>query len=148
MSDRIPITNESVIEELRRAEVRPSTSRIHVLKYLLAERNHPTIDQIYRDLLEILPGLSRTSVYNTVSTLSHAGLVRPLSLEGSEMRYDAFTEDHGHFKCEACGKIFDIDADISGATAKGLDGFTVNRRDLFLWGLCPDCAKHAKTKQS
>jgi Fe2+ or Zn2+ uptake regulation protein len=134
------VTNESVMESLKSADVRPSTARVHVLKYLLENRNHPTIDQIYKELLKILPGLSKTSVYNSVDTLSSAGLVRPLSLEGSEMRYDAFVEDHGHFKCESCGEIFDIGINIP-APADELKGFTVNRRDLFLWGMCPKCAK-------
>jgi Fe2+ or Zn2+ uptake regulation protein len=108
---------------------------------LLTERNHPTIDCIYQALRETLPGLSRTSVYNTIGTLSQAGLVRSVSLEGSEMRYDAFTEDHGHFKCERCGAVYDIDVKFPGNAAKGLDGFTVTRRDFFLWGICPACAK-------
>ncbi|GHU61838.1 transcriptional repressor [Clostridia bacterium] len=139
MSEFVGITTENVIEDLRRADVRPSTARIHVLRYLLTKRNHPTIDCIYQALKPTLPGLSRTSVYNTIGMLSRAGLVRPLSLEGSEMRYDAFTEDHGHFKCESCGEIYDIDVTIPGDAVKDLDGFTVTRRDLFLWGTCPKC---------
>ncbi|MDR3305317.1 MAG: transcriptional repressor [Clostridiales Family XIII bacterium] len=135
------ISNEYLTEALRGAEVRPSTARVHVLKYLLEQRNHPTIDQIYRALRETLPSLSRTSVYNTVGALQQAGLVRALTMEGNEMRYDAFTEDHGHFKCERCGAILDFDADLSAIGAAGIKGSVVTKRDVLLWGLCPACAK-------
>jgi Fe2+ or Zn2+ uptake regulation protein len=140
------IENDEIMEDLRKADIRPSTARVHVLKYLMENRNHPTVDQIYRSLLETLPGLSRTSVYNTIGVLEGAGLVRPLTMDGSEMRYDAFTEDHAHFKCEECGTIFDIDVDIAGYSSKDLAGFMVRRFDSLFWGLCPHCAKqHAQS---
>jgi Fe2+ or Zn2+ uptake regulation protein len=115
--------------------------RIHVLKYLKEHRNHPTVDHIYRSLLDTLPGLSRTSVYNTVGALADAGLVRTLIMEGGETRYDAFTENHAHFRCERCGEIFDVDMNPPDLVSNDLSGFTVNRLDLLFWGLCPKCAK-------
>jgi Fe2+ or Zn2+ uptake regulation protein len=139
--------HRDIMGDLRRADVRPSTARVHVLKYLREHRNHPTVDRIYRSLLATLPGLSRTSVYNTLGVLTEARLVRPLSMEAGETRYDASTEDHGHFQCERCGAIFDIEMDAPRAVADGLRGFTVNRRDFLLWGLCPECASSAKVQR-
>jgi hypothetical protein len=53
--------------------------------------------------------------------------------------------DHGHFKCESCGEVFDIEMEITGPAAGELQGFTVHRTDLLLWGTCPACAKKAKS---
>ena len=128
-----------MLATLTGAMVRPSTARFHVLKYLLERRNHPTIDMIYKELVPILPGLSKTSVYNTIGTLENAGLVRALTLEGTEMRYDAFTEDHAHFKCESCGAIYDIQGKIPALPQSALQGFRITHQDLFLRGYCPDC---------
>jgi Fe2+ or Zn2+ uptake regulation protein len=133
------INNDSIIEELRGAGVRASSARVTILRYLLEERNHPTADRIYTDVTGILPGLSRTSVYNTLATLTAAGLVRPLTTEGSEMRYDAMTEDHGHFKCERCGMVYDIPVDMDSVRVRGLKGYTVSQRDVILRGICPHC---------
>jgi Fur family peroxide stress response transcriptional regulator len=135
------INNNMITEELREAGVRASSARVMILKYLLEERNHPTADRIYMDVTDHLPGLSRTSVYNTLATLQEAGLVRPLTIDGNEMRYDATVEDHGHFKCEACGKVYDVDADMSGIRVRGIRGFSVSQRDLLLRGQCPLCAR-------
>ncbi|MDR0519231.1 MAG: transcriptional repressor [Clostridiales Family XIII bacterium] len=135
------INNNTIAEELREAGVRASSARVMILKYLLKERNHPTADRIYTDITEHLPGLSRTSVYNTLATLQDAKLVRPLTIDGTEMRYDATVEDHGHFKCESCGKVYDISADMNGIKVSGIRGFRISQRDLILRGTCPHCAR-------
>ncbi|MDR3226034.1 MAG: transcriptional repressor [Clostridiales Family XIII bacterium] len=135
------IKNESIIEELQEAGIRASSARVTILKYLLEERNHPTADRIYSDVTERLPGLSRTSVYNTLATLTEAGLVRPLLTDGSEMRYDATVADHGHFKCDVCGRVFDLDVDMSGVKIRGMKGCAVSQRDVIIRGKCPQCRK-------
>jgi Fe2+ or Zn2+ uptake regulation protein len=117
------------------------------LRYLQEQRNHPTADQIYRNLRGDLPSLSRASVYNTLSVLEKTGLIRPLTINGVEMHYDAFVEDHGHFCCRRCGTIYDFEfsaePDFTGAC--GLDGFQIERRDFLIWGLCSNCAGCARS---
>jgi Fur family peroxide stress response transcriptional regulator len=132
-------SNEQLDRKIRDAGLRPSSARICVLRYLEKHRNHPTADCIYRALRPELPSLSRASVYNSLSALERAGLVRPLTMDGDELRYDATVEDHGHFCCEACGTIHDFDIARSDAAFR-LEGFLVKRRDVLVWGLCPGCS--------
>jgi Fe2+ or Zn2+ uptake regulation protein len=61
-------------------------------------------------------------------------------MDGDELRYDASVEDHGHFCCDTCGAIYDFAIAQKDATFE-LEGFTVSRKDLFVRGLCPDCAE-------
>ncbi|MDR2771373.1 MAG: transcriptional repressor [Clostridiales Family XIII bacterium] len=135
-------SNEQLERRIRDAGLRPSSARIHVLRYLEKHRNHPTADLIYKALRPDLPSLSRASVYNSLSALARSGLVRPLTMDGDELRYDAFVEDHGHFCCERCGAICDFELPPSEAALK-LDGFVVNRKDLLVFGFCPSCAKES-----
>jgi Fur family peroxide stress response transcriptional regulator len=109
-----------------------------MLKYLEQERNHPTPDTLFDALVGELPTLSRTSVYNTLNALEGAGLVRRVGIDDNQTRYDAFMPDHGHFKCLDCGKVFDFDTPVACPAPKG---FSVCRRDMFLWGQCPECLK-------
>jgi Fe2+ or Zn2+ uptake regulation protein len=126
---------------MRNAGLRPSSARIHVLRYLEKHRNHPTADRIYRALRPDLPSLSRASVYNSLAALERSGLVRPLTMNGDELRYDAHVEDHGHFCCERCGAIHDFPLASPDAAALCPDGCLARRRDVLVWGLCPGCAK-------
>jgi Fur family peroxide stress response transcriptional regulator len=133
-------SNEQLGRKIRDAGLRPSSARICVLRYLEKHRDHPSADRIYRALKPELPSLSRASVYNSLAALERAGLIRPLSMSGGELRYDASVEDHGHFCCEICGEIHDFDV-TRPDEAFGLEGFLVKRRDVLVWGVCPNCAE-------
>lgn len=127
--------------ELVRRGIRLSHPRLKVLEYLVKNRIHPTVDRIYTDLLPQLPSLSKTTVYNTLKLLQNAGLVRVLNLDETEARYDIAADAHGHFQCDACGRVFDFDADIDGIASQDLDGFLVAERTLQFKGRCPDCLR-------
>ena len=101
-------TFEDLRQELKTKNIGLSHQRLKVLEYLTQNRCHPTVDQIYTELQKDIPTLSKTTVYNTLRILAEAGLVKVISIEDKECRFDIDTEDHGHFKCESCGTIFDF----------------------------------------
>jgi hypothetical protein len=57
---------------LQSAGVKPSPQRVAILQWLIDNRCHPTVDEIYRALEQIYPTLSRTTVYNTMWLLAEA----------------------------------------------------------------------------
>lgn len=85
-----------------------------------------------------MPTLSRTTVYNVLSSLVDAGLTRTVFAQSGEQRYDASVEDHGHFKCTCCGKLYDFEVEVP-PVSESLPGFEVTHTDLFLTGICPEC---------
>jgi Fe2+ or Zn2+ uptake regulation protein len=125
--------------ELARRSIRPSHQRIKILEYLFQNRIHPTVDQIYHALHAEIQFLSRTTVYNTLNAFQKAGLVRVLSIEDNETRYDVMMEDHGHFKCERCGTITNFAIDIDAIPQDDLKGFQINDRNVYFKGICPVC---------
>jgi Fe2+ or Zn2+ uptake regulation protein len=141
MNPIIDCANEQLSQKLRKAGIRPSSARIHVLRYLEENRIHPTVDQIYKALRPHLPSLSRASVYNSLAVLEGNGLVRPLTMSGGELRYDAFVGDHGHFCCRRCGAIYDFDFTVPADGLQMPEGFQIERQDFLVWGVCADCAK-------
>ncbi|WP_312815110.1 Fur family transcriptional regulator [Sedimentibacter sp.] len=130
---------ESLIDELKNKKIRLSHQRLKVLEYLTTNYNHPTADQIYNGLHDEVPTLSKTTVYNTLNSLIDAGLVRAISIEDNEVRYDINTHNHGHFKCESCKNIFDFDIDIDSFEANQLYGFEINDKNVFFKGTCKSC---------
>lgn len=130
---------ETLSAELKRRNIRLSYQRIKVLEYLTKKQSHPTVDQIYCELLPEIPTLSKTTVYNTLNALVEADLVRVINIEDNETRYDILTENHGHFKCETCGMIYDFDIDISSFTTRGMEGFKVHAKNVYFKGVCPGC---------
>nr|WP_312577552.1 Fur family transcriptional regulator [Sedimentibacter sp.] len=132
---------EDLLNELKLKKVRLSHQRLKVLEYLVLNQCHPTVEQIYIGLHHDVPTLSKTTVYNTLNSLTDAGLVRVINIEDNETRYDIRTENHGHFKCESCKSIYDFDVDIDSINTHDLKGFTVKDKNVYFKGICPDCIK-------
>lgn len=125
--------------ELSKRNIRPSYQRIKVLEYLIHNQCHPTVDQIFTDLLSEMPTLSKSTIYNTLNTFLEAGLVKVLNIEENETRYDITTETHGHFKCEECGTISNFNINIDSFATEGLKGFKVIDKNVYFKGICPKC---------
>ncbi|MFS8541479.1 MAG: transcriptional repressor [Tissierellales bacterium] len=132
-------SNEEVIDYLKKHDIRPSNIRIKVLKFLLKNRIHPTVEDIYKSLIEEIPTLSKTSVYNTLNLFLEKGIVVGIALDQKELRYDINTNFHGHFKCNKCGIIYDFPIMISFPNKDQLEGFEITNRDVFFYGICKEC---------
>ncbi len=130
---------EELTKELKMKNIRLSHQRLKVLEYLTIHMDHPTVDQIYNGLHKEIPTLSKTTVYSTLSALADAGLVRIINIEDNEARYDIRVADHGHFKCESCGTIYDFQANIDSLTTVDLKRFDIKDKNLYFKGCCPTC---------
>lgn len=137
--NKLKFTFEELTQELKNKNIRLSHQRLKVLEYINNHRNHPTVEQIYTELHKEIPTLSKTTVYNTLNMLIDAKLVKPISIDDNEARYDIVTENHGHFKCESCGSIFDFDIDIDSLLSKDLKDFQISHKDIYFKGVCPKC---------
>lgn len=133
-----------VANELVQNHIKPSIHRIKVLGYLIDQKDHPTVDEIYVHLKKDCPTLSKATVYNAVSMFVNAGLVKALTIEGTEVRYDYTKPDHGHFKCEECGAIVDFDINISNLSFEGLDQCKILKKDVNFKGICSECLSNIK----
>ena len=131
---------------LRAASLRVTRPRLAVLG---AVHTHPhaDTDSIIRAVRHDLPDVSHQAVYDSLNTLTAAGLVRRIQPAGSVARYESRVGDnHHHLVCRQCGTIRDVDCAVGGApclTASDADGllrgFTIDEAEVIYWGLCPDC---------
>lgn len=94
---------------------------------------------IYNHLVKEIPTLSKTTVYNTLNLFIEKGLVRPLTIEDNEARYDTIISNHGHFKCQSCGEIYDFPVEIDDFVPDKLQGFEIADKNVYFKGLCPKC---------
>lgn len=128
-----------VTQRLLEKNIRPSLQRMAVYGYLLDNHTHPTADAIYSALSPSMPTLSKTTVYNTLRQFVECGLVQSVTIEDGELRYDADTSNHVHFKCVKCGGIYDVMEKIELPPEKIPQGFTVEKTQTNVWGKCSLC---------
>ena len=132
-------STETVKNILESKGVKPSFQRISVLKYILQENNHPSVDTIYKSLVPDIPTLSRTTVYNTLKLLSEKEVISALTINDSDLRYDFISEPHDHFQCKTCGKIYDIKAGANLSSLEVIDGHKIQEMQLHMKGTCKQC---------
>lgn len=135
---------EALKQALKEKGIGLSHQRLQVLDYLCRHLCHPTADEVYLALKRDMPTLSKTTVYNTLRLLAEAGLVKALSIEGNETRFDIRGREHGHFKCLSCGAIADVPLDMPALSPGFLSGWEVRETDVFFRGRCPACASGDK----
>lgn len=132
-------------EVLSEHGIRPSAQRIIIMDYLMKNRTHPTVDQIYQDLLPELPSLSKTTLYNTLKVFNDKNVALMLTIDERNVRFDGCVEPHAHFQCQCCGKVFDIMKEdlpeLNGVCKKSIGNLTINTTELSYRGICPDCKR-------
>ncbi|MCG8501075.1 MAG: transcriptional repressor [Firmicutes bacterium] len=139
-------TTKNTGSYLKEYDIKPSYQRIKIFEYLRNTKSHPTVDEIFKEIVQEIPTLSKTTVYNTLSLFIEKGIVTVITIEENETRYDADTSLHGHFKCKSCGKVYDFDIKVSKEDIGDLDGFEVDEKHLYFKGSCKACLKN-KLKQ-
>lgn len=133
------MTKQDLSDTLRRHGVSPTQQRIAVYDYLIRHRTHPTADTIYRALVREYPTFSRTTVYNSAKVLAKAGLIRIITIDADEQRFDAGMEDHGHFRCSECGAVMDFPVSEQAVASLSSGMFEAKTLDVYITGVCPQC---------
>ena len=133
------MTKKDLSFVLREHGIHPTQQRIAVLEYLLAHRTHPTADTLYRALVQDFPTFSRTTVYNTARALAKVGLIRIITIDADEQRFDAAMEQHGHFRCTDCGSIYDFPVSKQAVASLSPSPYVAETMEIYATGVCPHC---------
>ncbi|WP_404787692.1 Fur family transcriptional regulator [Altericista sp. CCNU0014] len=131
----------TVVERLKVKGLRVTPQRCAVYANLLSRTDHPTVEQLLRDLNQSFPISSQATVYSSLQALQDAGLVREVLLDEGVSRYDANVMPHHHFRCGSCGSIEDIDwSALSPLSLEGLrPGLKAEGYEVTVRGICERC---------
>jgi Fur family peroxide stress response transcriptional regulator len=117
---------------------------------LLGRDDHPTVDQLFDDVKDRIPGISRTTVYRTLETLADLGLARRTNHFGAYARFDANMEQHHHLVCILCNRVSDFqhpELSIGALPDVRGSGFVVSDYSIYFEGHCADCRKSARSQR-
>lgn len=130
---------DQILKILEEKGISPSFQRIKILEYLILNRTHPSVDEIFRDLAPEMLTLSKTTVYNTLKLFAEKGIVKVLGIEKDFARYDIDISPHSHFKCIKCEKIYDLKINNGDRDLKIEDGFEKIYSENYIYGICKSC---------
>ncbi len=103
------LDREHLQEALNKSGQKVTSQREAVFTVLLAERDHPTVDEVFNRAREVMPGLSLATVYNCLETFVGCGLVRQVNHERESTRYCPNLSPHAHFRDKETGRVHDIE---------------------------------------
>ena len=128
---------------------RKSKHRDTILRIIMNSSSHPGADWIYEQVRKEIPNISMGTVYRNLKLLVQTGEIKELDIPGSLSRFDSNHSDHSHFRCENCGRLFDLDESIDRAVEVRVakkTGFNIKRHYLEFIGLCLECQKQNTAK--
>ena len=96
---------DNAMKRLKENNVRITPQRQIILKYLIENDNHPTVETIFNVLDKTFPNLSMATVYNNLRLFKKLNLIIELPSVDSGYRYDFYDHPHLHAACDICNKI-------------------------------------------
>ena len=122
--------------------VRKSKQKEAIFKVVREATLHPTAEWVYERVKREIPNISLGTIYRNLKLLKHEGEIAELGLADTLSRFDGNPQNHYHFRCEQCGRIFDVGEPVNNESDVRLTqktGFKISHHRLEFHGLCKDC---------
>jgi Fur family peroxide stress response transcriptional regulator len=119
------------------------TPQRRLIYSLLAEKtSHPTVEAVHEAVLAVLPTVSLRTVYQALHDLDAMGEIGLVQVGDGPLRVDTRPDRHAHLRCTKCGRLHDVDVDLSGLVLpiEQQRGFAVEGAEVIFSGCCPMCA--------
>src|SRR3954454_1749910 len=130
-------------EHLRDRGLRVTAGRLAVLRAVEELGGYPDAGTIAATVRARLGTVSTQAVYDTLGTLTTAGLLRRIEPPGSPARYETRVGDnHHHLICRTCRRIADVDCAPGQAPClhpSDDHGFDIDEAEVVFWGECETC---------
>ncbi len=121
---------------------RKSKQKEVIFRVLKGTSSHPTADWIYEQVRKEIPNISLGTVYRNLRLFEQNGEISELDLAGTLSRFDGNAQNHYHFRCEQCGRVFNVDEPVDRESDERVarkTGFKVSYHTLEFHGMCKDC---------
>jgi len=135
---------KNMIKICKEKGIKVTTQRILIFKELAKKtKEHPAAEDIYEALKGKVYGLSLSTVYRALNTFESLGLVRRIPTADGKAHFEIANEPHGHFICQRCGKVEDIESvNLNNLLKEEVkkQGFNPTECNFVCYGLCKECS--------
>lgn len=154
-------TADAVAAKIRECEtqggnpMKVTPQRRLIFRALEGKTNHPTADDIYQEVKDIIPDISVATVYKTLNELVKLGLLLEIKHDGEQSRFDPRTDHHSHLLCigsrlnekgklARCGRLEDVSVSFPNLRVPDQEqrGFMITNHEVIFYGYCPECQNH------
>lgn len=125
----------AIIQELKSQGERITNNRLAVLEYLCEQSRPVSIKQ----LEQAVRGVNIVTLYRLMEYFEEHGIVQRLTHDAKEQYFELaapYHRHHHHAICQRCGKITDINCDVSVPV---IPNFTPSMHTVTVYGWCKKC---------
>lgn len=134
---------ERLVERLRERGCRITPQRLAILRILTRSENHPSAEEIFKQLRAQFPTTSLATVYKMIAMLKGMNEVLELEFSDCSNRYDGNRPyPHTHLICLRCGAIQDPEqAELENLPRQIAlrAGYQLVSHRFDIYGICPVC---------
>ncbi len=121
-------------------KLKQTPQRLAIINFLKDNKEHPSVEDVYKAIFEQFPTISLATVYNNLEVLKNLGMLKELTIDPDKKHFDPNTTPHHHLICNACKRIVDIDLDFDLNLPDELkNDFEIIGNHVEFYGICPDC---------
>ena len=121
---------------LARASLRPTRQRLALASRLVGdgENRHVTAESLHASAMAMGEPVSLATVYNTLRTFCHAGLMQEVVVDGSKSYFDTRMDNHPHYYWEDSSTLTDAPSDQMQIAhlPPAPEGTTISRVDVVI----------------
>jgi len=126
----------------REAGLRLTHQRLEIFSELAGTPDHPTAETIYQRIRGKIPTISLDTIYRTLATFAHHGLINKIETTESQARFEVKLMRHHHVICRRCNRITDFQweslDDVSLPVEIDRWG-RVENSNVTVYGICREC---------
>jgi Fur family peroxide stress response transcriptional regulator len=144
----------AMAKKLKGSGLKLTPQRLAIMRILAESGQHPSVDDIYKQLRKRFPGISQATVYRNIMLIKSLGEVLEIGFAAGGSRYDGRKPfPHPHIVCLKCNTIIDPELDSLRDMTREItaaSGFEIKTYRLDFFGLCPACRKieHSVSKKT
>lgn len=128
---------------LNSSNLKTTPQRLAILQ-AIENQGHASIEDIYEKIKENFPRMSLATIYKNIATLKKEGIITEVCLN-QKIKYELAKNEHAHFICKICEKIFDIP--LNDKILKDIETmYPYTQKMIYLYGICDKC-KHDINQQ-
>jgi Fur family peroxide stress response transcriptional regulator len=125
---------------LKEHNIKATPQRLSILN-LLENYGHLSIKEIFERIKPNFPSISLATIYKNINFLLDQSLLKEVKLSNLDAKYEIAKAPHAHLVCKKCGKVEDIEVDISDVmkNVEQKSDFVLESNSLELSGTCKEC---------
>ena len=140
----ISATMDSFERVCKARGLRITHQRTEIFRSLLKQNDHPTTENVYKQVRKQLKTISLDTVYRTIAIFEKHGLIKRVHHIDNTTRFDTNISSHHHLVCTECHRIEDFywtDFDRMKPPKSVSHWGQIDTKHVVISGLCSHCKK-------